>query len=483
MIRFLDLKVARGTDTIVEATQVTCEAGTCSVVVGPSGGGKTSLLMALAGAGHEVGLQVSGKVQMADGRICDISDLQQPVCSLVLQNAALYDELTVQDNLDIVSTTHAGKSVVDHDVLSRLLDGIDPSAMPNTLSGGERQRVAIVRSLLRGARICLMDEPNAGLDPRRSRELSNLIKQLCAAGIHVLVTTHHPQLFAEQADLFYVLDNGALIELQGTPGDTFANIEGLADKTARADGAIASVRLEGARRRNWAWEFFARDIWSHCLAPAALLYIGTACALIAFTLGYVSVSRYPFSPMLLDATIERIAAELGDGFYRFTIPLIVGILVAARSGSLATMDLLQKQSNGSTLALEQIQVPVRRYRDVGLVSAISLASVLLYLFGVVASLYMLGISIASSTNIPFQLVMDFVVEDIFRPSIRSDAWTWVLAKMLLSGASVALISLLVGRQTVGSGMEIRNYGALAVLMSVLCVIALQTALILLEMAW
>ncbi|MFY9237479.1 MAG: ATP-binding cassette domain-containing protein [Roseovarius sp.] len=482
MITLENIAVVRDGDTIVKAGHIECEPGQCSVIVGPSGGGKTSLLMAIGGVGRELGLQVNGRVVMDDGRVFDLSDMPTPICSLVQQNAALYDELSAQENLDIVMATHATEPKIDPEVMQRLLDGIDGDAMPNALSGGQRQRVAIVRSLLSGARICVMDEPNAGLDPRRSQDLSDLIASLCANGIHVIVTTHHPKLFVDQAATFYFLANGRLSEVPKREGSIDGELERLARETVAPASVSKPVSLRATARTNWFWEFFLRDLWSHFLSPATLLYIATACALIAFTLGYVSVVRYPFSALLLDATIERIAAGLGDGFYRFTIPLIVGILIAARSGSLATTDLLQKQLNGSTLALAQIQVPIRRYRSIGLLAAISFSSAFLYLFAIVVSLYTLGLSISLTTQMHPEVVMAFVVEDIFNNDLQPVKWGWILAKMLLSGACVSMICILVGRRNVRSGQQIRDLGAFAVLLSVLTVIAIQTALILVELA-
>ena len=482
MITLEDILVVRGGDTIVEAGRIHCEPGQCSVIVGPSGGGKTSLLMAIGGVGRELGLQVHGRVVMDDGRVFELSDMATPICSLVPQNAALYDELSVQENLDIVMATHTAAPKIDPEMMKRLLDGIDGAAMPNALSGGQRQRVAIVRSLLSGARICVMDEPNAGLDPRRSQDLSDVIASLCASGIHVIVATHHPKLFVDQAATFYFLADGRLGEVPKQEGSIYEELAGLARENVAPASVSGSVSLLPATQGNWFWEFFLRDLWSHFLSPATLLYIATACALIAFTLGYVSVERYPFSALLLDATIERIAAGLGDGFYQFTIPLIVGILIAARSGSLATTDLLQKQLNGSTLALAQIQVPIRRYRSIGLLAAISFSSAFLYLFAIVVSLYTLVLSISLTTRMHPEVVMAFVVEDIFNNGLQPVNWVWILAKMLLSGACVALICILIGRQNVRSGQQIRDLGALAVLLSVLTVISIQTALILVELA-
>lgn len=482
MITFENIAVCRGSDTIVEASRIQCEPGHCSVIVGPSGGGKTSLLMAIGGVGRELGLQVHGRIVMDDGRVFNLSDMATPICSLVPQNAALYDELSVQENLDIVMTTHATAPKVDPEVMQRLLTGIDGDAMPNALSGGQRQRVAIVRSLLSGARICVMDEPNAGLDPRRSQDLSDVIASLCATGIHVIMTTHHPKLFVDQAATFYFLADSRLSEVTKREGSIDRELERLTRETVAPPPVSGPVSLRAIARRNWFWEFFLRDLWSHFLSPATLLYIATACALIAFTLGYVAVVQYPFSALLLDATIKRIAAGLGDGFYRSTIPLIVGILIAARSGSLATTDLLQKQSNGSTLALAQIQVPIRRYRSISLLAAISFSSAFLYLFAIVVSLYMLGLSISLTTRMHPEVVMGFVVDDIFNNDLQPVKWGWIIAKMLLSGACISLICILVGKQNVRSSQQIRDLGALAVLLSVLTVIAMQTALILVELA-
>jgi len=100
----------------------------------------------------------------------------------------------------------------------------------------------------------------------------------------------------------------------------------------------------------------------------------------------------------------------------------------------------------------------------------------------VVSLYMLGLSISLTTQMHPEVVMGFVVDDIFKNDLQPVKWGWIIAKMLLSGACVALICILVGKQNVRSSQQIRDLGALAVLLSVLTVIAIQTALILVELA-
>ncbi len=480
MTRFRDISVARGDDVIVGGAELEFAPGKLSLIMGRSGEGKTSLLMALAGAAADVGLSVEGEFVGDDGENRSIKDLERPVCCLVPQSPSLYDDLTVGENLEIVRTASSGETGLDEAMMARLLDGISLDDNTNSLSGGQRQRVAIIRSLQSGSRICLMDEPNAGLDVTTSTALLELVEALCEAGFHVALAVHHPEPFLQAADALHLLRDGSLTTLPATQ----ASIDEACRESARDAEATdrtgrAEVRSRG--HAHWISRFFLKDLWSHALSPTNLLYIGASCSLIAFTLGFITVTRYPFSPLLFDVTVERIAAELGDLFYRFTVPLFVGILIAARSTSLATTDLLQKQLSGSILALRQLNVPVWRYQGVSLTLSMAISGFVLYLFGLIVSLHMLVLAITVSSGLPEPIVRSFVSSDFFSANLVPSSMGWVGAKVMLSGMCVAAVSLIFGHRAIRSGNEIRNTGAAAVLWAVLAVIVVQTSLILLEL--
>lgn len=480
MTSFVDLKVSRKSGTIAEISRFSCEPGQLSIILGHSGSGKTSLLMAMAGLGDDNNLFVSGKVQHSDGRFSELTGSREPFCTLVFQNASLYEDLTVQENLEIIRSSKFYVNNIDVSLLDKLLHDIIPHLTPAQLSGGQRQRVAIARNLLCGSKVILMDEPNAGLDPQSADDLLALIEQLCELGMHVLLTTHHPTKFIGKANQFYFLYDGDLKKIDESEiSDVYQNSK---KREVSQTGKLANGQIEllGNGHSSWIWKFFSNDIWVHCFSPSALLYIGVAAILISFTFGFTMVSKYPFSGFVLDLTIERIAAELGDTFYRFIVPLTVCVLFAARSSAISTMDALQKGLNFSEVSLEQVGVSIRSYRLYSLLSSLAIGNVVLFAFGLVVSLYALILAISFAADLPFLLVTDFTVQDILSSSVWISRVAFVWLKVALSGACVALVIYFVGHRPVRSALEIKQLGAHAISFSVVVVILIHTAFILVE---
>jgi|GEM_PF-99201 len=483
MIRIEDLHVRGGDHAIVLDADLDFEPGEVTLIVGPSGAGKTSLLEALAGTGSWNGLDVSCRRLDTEGEPAASSGRHALHGSIVFQNAALYDELTVSQNLGLVAS---GKPTIDprsRAEVDKLMNGIAPDKLPNLMSGGQRQRVAIAQSLYAGDTLILMDEPNAGLDMVRTDTLIETIRRITETGRHVVISAHHPAPFLPLCSRVLFLDGeGGLTPIEA------ADIAGIqarfADNRINANGGPApapAFSVSGKNRAYWFAEFLMRELWSLMFAPSNLLYIGTACALLAFTTAYVAVASYPFPGLLLDLTIEQLVASLGDAYYRFTVPLIVSILVAARSSALVTTDLAMKSMTGATPALRQFGVPIDFYRGGCVVLALSLSTLLLYGVGIVAAFYAIALAIGVVTHEKIAFLQAVVVSDIVGGTDQLEAWQWILLKTLASGAVVGLISLSVGNRRLTSGRDITAAASLAVLLSVLAVIALHAAIIFLEL--
>ena len=93
---------------------------------------------------------------------------------------------------------------------------------PAQLSGGQQQRVAIARALAMQPKIMLFDEPTSALDPEMIKEVLDVMKELAASGMTMIVVTHEMGFAKEAADRFYFFDEGLLVE-EGTPEHFFTN--------------------------------------------------------------------------------------------------------------------------------------------------------------------------------------------------------------------------------------------------------------------
>jgi ABC-type lipoprotein export system ATPase subunit len=162
---------------------------------GPSGSGKSSLLMACAGLlkADSGTVQVEG-VELTSASERDRAKVRLERVGVVFQNYLLIDELTASQNVRLPLEARGwqlAEAQADASAwLSRLgIEGLS-DRRPQELSGGQRQRVAIARALVGGRRLILTDEPTGALDSRTSEDIFSVFAELAQAGIAVVVASH-----------------------------------------------------------------------------------------------------------------------------------------------------------------------------------------------------------------------------------------------------------------------------------------------------
>lgn len=194
--------------------------GEIFVLMGPSGSGKSVLLK------HIVGLEKpsAGRVTVAGRDASAEATRQQVRMALVFQSGALFNSLSVYDNLALYPREHqiADEAAIREKVMRALqilsLEGSAHKA-PSELSGGMKKRVAIARGLVMEPQLMLYDEPTSELDPVMSATISEIIATL-KDEYHVtsIVVSHDRELALGIADRVGILMGGALVSL-GTPAD------------------------------------------------------------------------------------------------------------------------------------------------------------------------------------------------------------------------------------------------------------------------
>jgi molybdate transport system ATP-binding protein len=168
-----------------------------TALVGPSGGGKSTILHLIAG----VLRPSAGAIRLGGRTLVDtVAGICLPpdrrLVGLVFQDHLLFPHLTVRQNLQFGTNRRGGRPVNFDRVVDVLELGELLSRQPATLSGGQRQRVALGRALLRGPELLLLDEPLAALDPAlKERILSYLARTFAEWRIPTLLASH------EQADV------------------------------------------------------------------------------------------------------------------------------------------------------------------------------------------------------------------------------------------------------------------------------------------
>ncbi|HEV7334903.1 MAG TPA: ATP-binding cassette domain-containing protein [Bosea sp. (in: a-proteobacteria)] len=187
---------------------LTVPAGALCAVIGPSGGGKTTLLHAIAGFERPS----AGRLHFNGQDLLPLAPAARPV-SILFQDHNLFPHLTAAENVGLGLKPSLRLDVDERERVAAALAEVNltefASRRPAELSGGQRQRVALARALLRGKPLMLLDEPFGALDPGLRREMIDRVDTLRRShGLTVLMTLHTPEEAAQTADLFAFVANG-----------------------------------------------------------------------------------------------------------------------------------------------------------------------------------------------------------------------------------------------------------------------------------
>jgi len=220
--RFGDHIVLRGIDFEVQPSQVVA-------VIGPSGSGKSTFLRCCNGLEQpeQGSVEIAGHLLVKDGvmlREPDLNALRTEV-GMVFQSFNLFPHLSVLGNITIGPRKLRGLTDTAAEAAARrLLDKVGlahkADAYPITLSGGQKQRVAIARALAMEPQVMLFDEPTSALDPELVGEVLQVMKDLAAEGMTMMVVTHEMGFARQVADMVSVMDHGLVLE-SGPPAQVF----------------------------------------------------------------------------------------------------------------------------------------------------------------------------------------------------------------------------------------------------------------------
>ena len=196
------------------------------VVIGPSGGGKSTFLRCLNMLETPTGgsIYIDGEDITAKGVNLDKVRMRM---GMVFQHFNLFPHFTVLKNITYapvqlkLQTPEEAKENAMR-LLRRVGLEDKANAYPSQLSGGQKQRIAIVRALCMEPQVILFDEPTSALDPEMVGEVLDVMKDLARGGMTMAVVTHEMGFAREVADRVVFMDEGVIIE-QGTPAQIFDN--------------------------------------------------------------------------------------------------------------------------------------------------------------------------------------------------------------------------------------------------------------------
>lgn len=215
-----------GHNEVIKNISTEIHEGEVVVIIGPSGSGKSTFLRCM----NRLESITDGKI-IVDGY--DISDKKINInkvrenVGMVFQHFNLFNNLNVIKNLMLapVDLKKATKEEARKQAI-RMLEKVGladkAEAYPSRLSGGQKQRVAIARALCMNPDIMLFDEPTSALDPEMVGEVLQVMKQLAADGMTMVIVTHEMGFAREVADRVIFIDDGIIME-EGTPEEVFGN--------------------------------------------------------------------------------------------------------------------------------------------------------------------------------------------------------------------------------------------------------------------
>ncbi|WP_053956094.1 amino acid ABC transporter ATP-binding protein [Inediibacterium massiliense] len=226
MIHVTNLNKSFGSLHVLKGIDEHIKKGEVVVIIGPSGSGKSTFLRCL----NLLENPTSGEIVFEGVSITDSKNdvnKQREKMGMVFQQFNLFPHMTVLDNITLspIKVKKLGKEEAQKiamNLLKRI--GLEDKAQnyPNQLSGGQKQRIAIARALAMSPDVMLFDEPTSALDPEMVGEVLDVMKELAADGMTMVVVTHEMGFAKEVASRVVFMDGGQIIE-EGSPKEIFEN--------------------------------------------------------------------------------------------------------------------------------------------------------------------------------------------------------------------------------------------------------------------
>ena len=217
LINVVGLKKSYGSNSVLKNIEFKVYPKEKVVLIGPSGGGKSTLLRCLNRLE-----ECEGEIEFEGKNIVSVSSRELQVLrrkmGMVFQQFNLFPNMTVLENITFapvklkVSEPKKAESYA-HELLRQV--GLDDKAdaYPQSLSGGQQQRVAIARALAMKPEVMLFDEPTSALDPEMVGDVLDVMRRLAKSGMTMIIVTHEMSFAKDVADQVLFMDQGRIADV------------------------------------------------------------------------------------------------------------------------------------------------------------------------------------------------------------------------------------------------------------------------------
>ncbi len=226
MIKVVNLHKKFKNFHVLKGINLEVKKGEVLVIIGPSGGGKSTLLRCINRLEEptEGEIYIDG-IKITDPKI-DINKIRQKV-GMVFQLFNLFPHLTALENITLapIKVKKIDPKIAKekaYDLLRRVGLQDKANSYPSQLSGGQQQRIAIARALAMEPEVMLFDEPTSAIDPEMTKEVLDVIRELAHDGMTMIIATHEMGFAREVAHRIIFLDQGQIVE-EGSPKEFFEN--------------------------------------------------------------------------------------------------------------------------------------------------------------------------------------------------------------------------------------------------------------------
>lgn len=229
MIRLHQIRKRYGSVDVLRGVSLEVGDGEVCVLLGPSGGGKSTLLRTINGletfdSGSIDVVGITLPAELGHARDTALREIRRRV-GMVFQHFHLFPHRTVLQNITeapihVLKQPRDAAIATARNLLQRVGLAEKADVRPSSLSGGQQQRVAIARALAMAPDAILFDEPTSALDPETTADVISVMKDLASTGQRMIVVTHAMSFARTVAHSVHILHSGSIIE-SGPPEQIF----------------------------------------------------------------------------------------------------------------------------------------------------------------------------------------------------------------------------------------------------------------------